>query len=396
VLDITVPNDPDLLAEFTDEELGFTTSYPAIARLETTEGFTANPKNEDDSWFFLVGSGPDDYDGSRKEKGHMFVFDLNSKELVGKFDTNEEKAFMNSPITIDPNLNYNVESIYIGESYQNGEVYSPEIEENVKNMEGKMHRISTRNNADPAVWAYQTDPANWNMTTLLSSDAPLTAPATSSIDKDNNIWVYFGTGIYYSYFDEIILTPQSFYGIKDPCPYGGCTAADEVALADLYDSNSITVLTNKEVVGATATTWDAFVNEVQAKDGWYITLDFANEERLLNRPMILGGALLFTTFKPEGNMCERYKDTASLYGLYYETGTPYYKPILETESYADNKEKCSIKVDLEKGVATEIALHVGKKSGSTGFIQQGSGVIIQLDINPAFNIKSGIIAWMQK
>ena len=34
VLDITVPNSPVFLGEFTDPDLAFTTSYPAISRLE--------------------------------------------------------------------------------------------------------------------------------------------------------------------------------------------------------------------------------------------------------------------------------------------------------------------------------------------------------------------------
>ncbi len=55
VLDITVPNNPVFLGEFTDDDLNFTTSYPAISRLEASKGFQ-NP--EDDEWYVIVGSGP--------------------------------------------------------------------------------------------------------------------------------------------------------------------------------------------------------------------------------------------------------------------------------------------------------------------------------------------------
>ncbi len=54
-LDITVPDSPVLLGEFTDANMAFTTSYPAIARLEANQGFQ-NP--EDDEWFFRHGFRP--------------------------------------------------------------------------------------------------------------------------------------------------------------------------------------------------------------------------------------------------------------------------------------------------------------------------------------------------
>jgi len=185
-------------------------------------------------------------------------------------------------------------------------------------------------------------------------------------------------------------TYQYFYGIKDPCAYGGCT--NEVSLANVYNSINIVILTNKEVVGATATTWDAFVDEVQAKQGWYINL-VNGGERVLTRPSILGGVVLFSAFKPENDICG-YGGTGSLYGLYYETGTSYYKPVLGTEAYG-HETKSLKRVELDKGVTSEVGLHVGKKATSTGFVQQSTGAVIQIDVNPAFNIRSGIIGWQQ-
>jgi len=376
VLDITVPNSPVLLGEFTDANMAFTTSYPAVARLEATEGFQ-NP--EDDIWFFVAGSGPTDCDGSSNQSGYVFIVDLNNKQLVKTFQTTENNAFMASPITLDINLNYNIEDMYIGESYEQGGT-----------MEGKMYRIS--NLTGGAGWTYQLNANNWVMTTLFSSTTPITASPTASIDEDDNIWIYFGTGKYYSNVDKTDTTNQYFYGIKEPCLYGGCLPADEVALADLYDATNIIVLDNQEIVGATATTWDTFVNEVQAEEGWYISLDTGGE-RVLNRPSVLGGVVLFTAFKPEIDICG-YGGTGAMYALYYETGTAYYEPILGTETYGDD-EKCLKKIDLDKGVTSEIGLHVGKKDTSSGFIQQSTGAVIQVEIDPAFGIKSGIIGWKQ-
>ena len=175
--------------------------------------------------------------------------------------TAESDAFMATPVTIDIDLNYNTELVYIGETYND--------------VNGKMYRISPRGDPDPAVFSYKADPAAdpWIMTPLFTSPRAITASPTASIDEHDNVWVYFGTGRYYNDADKSDATQQYFYGIKEPCPWGGCNpVADEVQLADLYNSSNIIILTNKEVVNATATTWDGFVDEVQAKDGWYLTL----------------------------------------------------------------------------------------------------------------------------
>ena len=376
VLDITVPDSPVFLGEFTDAKMAFTTSYPAIARIEATEGFQ---KKEDDKWFFIVGSGPTECDGSSNQHGNVFIIDLNSRQLVKTFQTSENSAFMASPITLDINLNYNTDNIYIGETYELGGI-----------VKGKMYRISCLTGG--AGWTYQLNPNDWDMTTLLSSDTPITASATASIDEDDNIWVYFGTGKYYNNTDKIDTTTQHFYGIKEPCLNGGCVPADEVTLADLYNSTNIVILTNGEVLGAAATTWDTFVDEVQVNKGWYIELD-AGGERVLNRPSILGGVTLFTAFKPDNDICE-YGGTGSLYGLHYETGTAYYKPILGKEIYGDD-EKCIKSINLDKGVTSEVGLHVGQKATGTGLIQQSTGAVVQVEVDPVFNIKSGIIGWKQ-
>jgi hypothetical protein len=38
---------------------------------------------------------------------------------------------------------------------------------------------------------------------------------------------------------------------------------------------------------------------------------------------------------------------------------------------------------------------VGQKAESTGFIQQGTGKVFQVEVDPALSIRSGIIGWMQ-
>ena len=155
----------------------------------------------------------------------------------------------------------------------------------------------------------------------------------------------------------------------------------------------VTVHSSFEDLSNIQAEWDQFVEEVQAKDGWKIELA-AGGERVLNRPSILGGVVLFAPFTPESDVCG-FGGTGSLYALYYETGTSYYEDILGTTDYGDGREKSLKMVSLDKGITSEIGLHVGRKEKSTGFIQQGTGKVLQVEVDPALSVKSGIIGWMQ-
>ena len=112
-LDITTPDNPQLLWEFTHPSLGFTTAYPAVIRVEADPG-TNQP--EDDKWFVLFGSGPTDYGGMSNQPASMFVVDLKTGELERIFEEEGSTGFMSGAISIDYNLNYNTDIMYSGSS----------------------------------------------------------------------------------------------------------------------------------------------------------------------------------------------------------------------------------------------------------------------------------------
>ena len=116
---------------------------------------------------------------------------------------------------------------------------------------------------------------------------------------------------------------------------------------------------------------------------------------MLTRPNILGGVVLFAPYTPLEDICQC-GGTGSLYALYYETGTAYYEPIIGTSDYGDGRDECLKAISLGEGLTSEIGLHVGRKAESTGFIQQGTGAVKQVSIDPVLNIKSRIIGWMQR
>ncbi len=58
-------------------------------------------------------------------------------------------------------------------------------------------------------------------------------------------------------------------------------------------------------------------------------------------------------------------------------------------------EKSLRSVALGKGVTSIVGLHVGGKTSATGFIQQSTGAVEQVEVTPALSIRSGVVGWMQ-
>jgi len=103
-LDITNPEaPPKLLWSFTDNNLGFTTSYPTPIRVG-------------DKWFIVIGSGPVDFEATRKDDGIHFteyggslrtasVYILNAADgSVAQTFSMDSHSFMADPIAADFDL----------------------------------------------------------------------------------------------------------------------------------------------------------------------------------------------------------------------------------------------------------------------------------------------------
>ena len=122
VLDITDPEqDPTLLWSFSQSDLGLTTSYPAVVRVNPS----TKPKtdNTNAKWFMVVGSGPTGYDGTSAQTAKLFAIDLKTgpKDSFGSniftsFPTGDASAFMGNLITLDSDLDYRVDVSY-GRTY---------------------------------------------------------------------------------------------------------------------------------------------------------------------------------------------------------------------------------------------------------------------------------------
>jgi len=372
VLDITNPEaPPKLLASFTDNDLNFTTSAPAVIRV-TDGGGTAK-------WLFMVGSGPSDYDGISTGTGVIKIVNLATGALEATFSTGLTNAFMGDAINVDGNLDFNGDVAYIGSSFISG-----------GNWRGRMHRLSIQN---------QFDPTNWVLSTLYETNTgPVTAAATAAFGTNNKLWIYFGTGRYFTSADATDTSQQRFYGLKDPC-WNDTTLTCVTTLTDatLRDTTGIQIFTDASVANAGS---DINFNDLYSTsltyDGWYYNL--ASKERVLAKSAVLGGAVFFTTFIPNGDECSA-GGNSQLWSLYFETGTSYPPEDPPTSTECPSP-PCEVPVSggAIEGLPSAVGIHIGArggvcKGGVTGFVQQSTGTISQSCQEPPESFRSGVKGW---
>ncbi len=407
-LDITDPDNPRLLWTFTDQGLGLTMSYPAIAR--TCDSNTGNCK-----WFAVFGSGATDYDLNSNlttfQSGKIYVLDISSGtngvittwtsgSNYWSLSTGKNTSYLSSPVTVDVDLDKDTDVIYIGENYQQG-----------TNWQSRMLRITTNKGAEP-------DPSKWTISALvdinsinpsLDASKQITSAPSVAMDKRGHLWVFFGTGRYFGSNDKNQIDTGAFYAIKDGCWDGSCSTS----YTSLLDISGATVKTDGTVTGITSsctgdqvTTWSELSTAVGGCDGWVMnfstlgeSIDFNGEtllhngERVISKPLVLGGLVTFTTFVPGTDACSVGGDS-NIYAVYYETGTAYKKYVFkeQKENPPSNKVVARVK-KLGKGMPSTVSAQITSSGTTKGFAQQSTGAILEMESITPFSLKSGISGW---
>jgi len=432
LLDVTDPRDPKVLWERSYDDLDLTTSFPAVMKV----------KNK---WFAVFGSGPNDCDCTTSKNGHIFIVDLktgdpyqSSAGVDWLFPTSEANAMMNSPVTVDKDLNYNVDAIYFGESYYSSSNWMGKLYKVVVpwvDSSGDYDGTSTDNYSDTPNSADSNK--KWKLWPLLNATKPITSSVTLSSDNYDNLWVYVGSGRYLSTADKTSTDQQYMFGIKDPFfntkyqnstdgfYYHNYTTYKEVAetsftpdllVSDPYyieesqvvnhgsyitviggnvycDSNNNRTLDASETDSACTNWWD-LLDVARSKDGWVRSL-FLSGERIITRFAILGGIVFTPSYVPSSDICG-YGGDSYLYGQYYETGTAYLTSVFEEGTNTSG----TVTTVLDKkwigaGMASSIGVHMGKE-GSKGFIQTSTGTIVEEVLKPPLATKSGFRSWIEK
>ena len=391
-LDITNPDKPPvLLWAATHMNMGFTTSYPAVARVADSLGSS--------KWVVILGSGPTLYDGERAansgglvslfpgadNQGHMYIHDLATGARLTRIDTgNSANEFLGDVTTLDGNLDYGVDTVYVGSAFKNGTAWN-----------GNLYRVTTGNDLNPA---------NWNLSTLYTATGPILESPSISLDTFSHIWVYFGSGRFLSASspvnDKADTSQQAMYGIKEMnnCWLGGTIGCpgSPVANNQLLNASGVKVKTDGTLIsGASndgASTFTQLLADTRSNfQGWVLNLPAAGE-RVLAKPIVIGGVVLFSTFTPTNDVCG-YQGEGQLYAVYFETGSAYNKSVIGTNTSTNEVLRSA---DLGQGVPSMAGLHVGTEEGVRGFVQQGTGSISEVDGEPPFKFKSGVMTWQEK
>jgi type IV pilus assembly protein PilY1 len=318
-IDVTNPESPSVLWEFSDPALGFATTGPAIVRVNAVD------RTKNGKWFVVFGSGPTgpisnrQFFGKSDQTLKLFVVDLKTGALLQTIEPRDSanaviaNAFAGSMInaTADFNLDYEDDALYLGYVRENAGVWN----------QGGVLRLQTKGDVNPA---------NWAASTLIENVGPVTSSVVRlQSNTYNTSWLFFGSGRYYFATPSLLddeLTQRKLFGVKEPC----FTSLNTInpACTMTVDPGTLTS------VGDTTTIAEGTAN-VAGFPGWSIDLDTTvsvnydgtgfqtvkyQAERVITDPLATSsGLVFFTTFRPYGEDCAIGGRTF-LWAVRYNTG----------------------------------------------------------------------------
>ncbi len=347
-LDVTDPVSPKYLWEFPGSttavgQLGFSTTGPAIIRIASHTDAVVSSKNtrtvdntKNGRWFAVFASGSTGYidkvkrefKGQSDQQLRIFVVDMADGTLVRTISTFADGTALPSEsfagslssswIDTDRATNssvgwYSDDAVYIG--YTKKCTLTDTSCTNNTWTKGGVLRLSTGENIDPA---------NWKVSKLIDGIGPVTTSVTKLQDrKNNNFWIYFGTGRYSFKGDDSTTNRQTLYGVKEPCYASAkidATATNMEVRKDSINPNCTTAVSGTLVdqSGAPSATF------ATTAPGWKLDLDapasgFASERMITDPVASTAGAVFFTTFKPSNDVC-KFGGDSLIWAFRYDTG----------------------------------------------------------------------------
>ncbi len=321
-LDVTNQDNPALLWEFTNPNLGVTNVGPAIVKVGRKRCVIDNAVCSLDSdcssgqcadvngrWFAILASGSTgpisnkDFKGTSNQNLKLFVLDLKTGALLRTIDTGIANAFAGSVSANSIDLEKSTPA-HSG-NYQDDVVYIGYVK-NTTN--GGVLRLVMNDNPDPATWTTST---------VIDNIGPVTTSVANLLDrKSRKLWLYFAEGRYFHKQDDLS-NQRKLYGIQEPCYMddASTSAIDYDILTSCTSSLTTTVLKDQtSSPGALTAT----------QTGWYVNLDPSTSttgaERVISNPTPDPlGSIYFLSFAPTSDICG-YGGTTYLWALDYKTG----------------------------------------------------------------------------
>jgi type IV pilus assembly protein PilY1 len=144
-------------------------------------------------------------------------------------------------------------------------------------------------------WRYDLRNFPPQKTLLFETEQPIQAEPVLTVDYNNDVYLYFGTGKYIDPIDFIDVSQQTFYCIIDN--HSGTT----VSRYDLVDQTSS-------------------IQEITSNDrGWFVDLVMGAGERVVEPDALVAGVVYFTSFKPMAERCE-FGGFSWLYAMQFRNG----------------------------------------------------------------------------
>lgn len=393
-LDITDPENPVPMWEFTDPDLGYATTYPGIIR--TGDRFLNG------RWYVAIGSGSkqipkDGQDIDRDTTGYIYILDLKTGSLVKKIDLGHN-AIVGDILAVDAEYDYKSEYLYFGTAYKE------------TTWKGKLMAIAIPDQDLTDSWT----PV---VTTLFNGNHPFTASPDAVLDDKRKKRIFIGSGKYYSTVDQTDTAQQIFLSLKhDP---GSITYPK--TKADLDDRTNTTV--SGTVTGTSEVCmFDTENNEFAMKTlvtsinrsstvvapspvGWYIDLKTSpTAERVISRALAIGGLVDFLTYQPNDDPCAAGGDSY-LYALGYTTGvSPENVAILHpdvTGGVTSGDVTLAKRVKLGPGSPPtgDAIVLPPLKEGQTQLekkIQVATGVVVETKNETPYSLGNKVIHWLKK
>ena len=408
VLDITDPDaTPTVIGVYSASDLGLTTSYPTVARMNlSSDGKTTHTNAK---WFMVFGSGGHGYDGRAVASAKIFSVELGTPlgtaPAVTKMAVGSWNSFMADPITLDKDLDFRSDAVYVGRTID-------PASSGIGYWTGKMYRLTmgqcTTAPCSTSTWGIASG-ANRVPTEMLDTFnigvgwaylGPVTSSSTVTLDDAGEVWVFFGTGRFLSVADKSDTSTQYLLGLKDSVLRpGGCSQTSTTSCLNnnLLDVSNVQICVtcaagSNQVNGiAGTTTYPALISLVKSKDGWVTNLPTAGERSIVP-PTIIAGAVLFPTFIPTSDICVA-AGNSNLYALFYKTGSAYSEPIMGVDASGYSKRN----VSLGAGLASSVAIQIGAApTGVAGFYQTSGANIGKLTPKTPLSAWSEYVSWVSR
>lgn len=319
-LDITDPESPELLWEFTNEDdadMGYSVPKPNIARLHNGK------------WVALI---PNGYESGNSLKAVLFVVDIETGELLSKLEATPTLNTGESATSLGNGLSRITDSDFNGDGIADY-AYAGDLLGNLWRFDlintGASKPLATNATADDDDFAvsFGGKPLYVARDAQGTRQAITAAPTLLKHPTGTGYLAIFGTGRYLSNTDKTSDSQQSLYAIWDR------KTAGESSSSSLTMSKTRASLVEQEITQTTfngstvfnvsdnAITWyddDGTADSNVSNWGWYVDFTLTGE-RLIYNMSLYGNTLVLSTIIPDDDACSAGMISLN-YGLNPRTG----------------------------------------------------------------------------